>query len=183
MLSISPGFSLLFLPPGLARILPPSANVFAIDLNPVAVRLAALNAARLLTPGTHAALEARLGSWFDPLASDPELEAAPLTLTGILSNPPYIPRRNLAGLQAEVRMHEPMLALDGGEGEGRDALDAIVAGARGFLAPGGLLALETDGGAQAARVAAAMAAMGYVGVRVGADYYGVERFVVGRWKA
>lgn len=33
---------------------------------------------------------------------------------GILSNPPYIPRSDIAHLQEEVK-HEPMLALDGGE--------------------------------------------------------------------
>ena len=38
----------------------------------------------------------------------------------VVSNPPYIPRGDIAALQPEVRDHEPRLALDGGP----DGLDA-----------------------------------------------------------
>ncbi|KAF5838819.1 hypothetical protein DUNSADRAFT_2205 [Dunaliella salina] len=44
-------------------------------------------------------------------------------LGGVLSNPPYIPTSTMqAGLQAEVGLHEPWDALDGGEGTGLDSL-------------------------------------------------------------
>lgn len=43
-------------------------------------------------------------------------------LGGVVSNPPYIPRREMSGLQAEVGRHEPHGALDGGDGDGMDSL-------------------------------------------------------------
>ncbi len=119
-----------------------------------------------------------------------------LQLTGILSNPPYIPREQLPGLQAEVGRHEPHLALDGGAGLGDDSLTAICAGAAAMLLPGGFLALETAGGEQAHAVAALLRGMdgpreanvadstsdaqgGYAfrDVRVVKDLRGVDRFV------
>jgi len=77
---------------------------------------------------------------------------------GVLSNPPYVPRREMPGLQAEVGLHEPASALDGGDGEGDGCLRDVVAAASEMLAPGGFLALETAGGAQAAGVAALLRA-------------------------
>lgn len=68
-----------------------------------------------------------LGSWFAPL------RAAGLAgrLGGLLSNPPYIPRRQMRGLQEEVGRHEPAGALDGGEGPGLDSLQVGVWGGVG----------------------------------------------------
>lgn len=59
----------------------------------------------------------------------------------IVTNPPYIPTSLLASLDPVVRQHEPWLALDGGE-DGLDAIRAIVAEAKSYLAPGGLLLME-----------------------------------------
>lgn len=49
-------------------------------------------------------------------------------------------------MQVEVSRHEPLLALDGGEGDGIQELLRISNGAAHMLAPGGFLALETGGG-------------------------------------
>src|SRR5207248_1415963 len=59
----------------------------------------------------------------------------------ILSNPPYIPHDELAGLQREVRDFEPRLALDGGA-DGLAVFTRLVEQARPFLAPGGHLLVE-----------------------------------------
>jgi release factor glutamine methyltransferase len=59
----------------------------------------------------------------------------------IVSNPPYIPTSLLANLDPVVRHHEPWLALDGGE-DGLNEIRLIVAQAKTYLAPGGLLLLE-----------------------------------------
>lgn len=59
---------------------------------------------------------------------------------GILSNPPYIPREDLAHLQAEVK-HEPMLALDGGE-DGLVFYRRLAEKAAAHLKEGGFLAVE-----------------------------------------
>ena len=58
----------------------------------------------------------------------------------IVSNPPYIPRGELSGLQREV-LREPSLALDGGL-DGLDFYRRIAAGAKEHLEPGGSVYLE-----------------------------------------
>ncbi len=45
----------------------------------------------------------------------------------VVSNPPYIPTRDIEGLEPEVRNHEPRTALDGGA-DGLDAYREIAAG-------------------------------------------------------
>lgn len=59
----------------------------------------------------------------------------------IVSNPPYIPAREMAALQREVRDHEPHLALLGGE-EGTEIYHRIVPQAEHLLEPGGWLIFE-----------------------------------------
>lgn len=59
---------------------------------------------------------------------------------GILSNPPYIPSKDIDGLDEEVK-NEPHLALDGGE-DGLDFYRILAEKVSSFLKPGGFLALE-----------------------------------------
>ena len=53
----------------------------------------------------------------------------------VVSNPPYIPSAEIAGLMPEVRDHDPRLALDGGA-DGLDAYRAILAGPFAFVISG-----------------------------------------------
>ncbi len=107
----------------------------AVDISPVAVAYASYNADAC---GVGGALRVLQGSWGEPLF------AAGLTdrLGGLVSNPPYIPADQMVGLQAEVGLHEPHSALDGGPGPGLDSLSVICVQARDLLMPGGFLALE-----------------------------------------
>ncbi|NLZ69857.1 MAG: peptide chain release factor N(5)-glutamine methyltransferase [Clostridiaceae bacterium] len=59
----------------------------------------------------------------------------------IFGNPPYIPTADLAGLDAEVREHEPLAALDGGT-DGLAIIRRILAGLPRYLRPGGYILLE-----------------------------------------
>jgi release factor glutamine methyltransferase len=59
----------------------------------------------------------------------------------IASNPPYVRADEMAGLAADVRDHEPRLALEAGA-DGLDAVRRIVAEAPAFLRPGGRLIME-----------------------------------------
>jgi release factor glutamine methyltransferase len=59
----------------------------------------------------------------------------------IVSNPPYVGRREAATLPREVREHEPEVALYGGE-EGYELYAALIAQAAHHLKPGGILVLE-----------------------------------------
>jgi release factor glutamine methyltransferase len=67
----------------------------------------------------------------------------------ILSNPPYIPSKDIAGLAREVREHEPKLALDGGL-DGCDAYRAIIAELPQLLSEQGAAVLELGIGQEAA---------------------------------
>ena len=59
----------------------------------------------------------------------------------IVSNPPYVPERDMASLQEEVRKFEPRLALTD-EADGLTIIRRIVQGAPDRLVPGGLLLME-----------------------------------------
>jgi release factor glutamine methyltransferase len=59
----------------------------------------------------------------------------------IVSNPPYIPEAVIAGLEPEVRVHDPARALAGGK-DGLEAYRAIAAALPSLLKPGGFATLE-----------------------------------------
>ena len=65
----------------------------------------------------------------------------------VVSNPPYIARRDIEGLAPEVRDHDPPHALDGGA-DGLAAYRAIAADAPRLLAPSGRLVVEIGAGQQ-----------------------------------
>lgn len=94
----------------------------------------------------------------------------------IVSNPPYIRKGDIPGLMREVRDHEPIAALDGGE-DGLDFYRRIIGKAPSYLKRGGLLAFET-GYDQAAAVASLMSA-GLVHIKILQDLSGIDRVVTG----
>lgn len=96
----------------------------------------------------------------------------------ILSNPPYIPREELPGLMREVQ-HEPLMALDGGTGDGLLFYRAIARDWLGKLLPGGFCAVEVGIG-QAETVAALWEESGLCDVEIRPDLGGVPRVVIGR---
>ncbi len=77
----------------------------------------------------------------------------------IVSNPPYIVESVIDTLEPEVRVHDPRLALSGGE-DGLEAYRAIADALPVLLAPGGVVALEI-GSDQAESVPAIYRARGY----------------------
>ncbi len=96
----------------------------------------------------------------------------------IVSNPPYIAREAMDGLSPEVREHEPLLALDGGE-DGLDFYRRIVGQAVNHLEDDGELSVEI-GCDQGEAVAALMEQSGFVDVRVIRDLAGLDRVVTGK---
>ena len=67
----------------------------------------------------------------------------------IVSNPPYVGRRELQGLPAEYR-HEPQLALAAGS-DGLDSVRVILRDAAAHLKPGGILIVEVGNAERALR--------------------------------
>jgi release factor glutamine methyltransferase len=96
----------------------------------------------------------------------------------VVSNPPYIPRQEIASLEPEVREFDPCLALDGGR-DGLNGYRTIAADARRILAPDGVLVVELGFG-QAAAVSSIFAAAGLVCSEPQPDLSGIPRALVAR---
>ena len=130
----------------------PDAAGVAVDLSPAALAVAAVNAETL---GVARRINFIPGNWFEPVSGSP--------LSGrfnlIVSNPPYIPAGDIAGLEPDVRNYDPHLALIGGS-DGLDSYRSIAAGAGLYLAPGGTVLVELGAG-QAEDVKAIFVKAGY----------------------
>lgn len=94
----------------------------------------------------------------------------------IVSNPPYIVHSVVETLDEEVRLHDPILALDGGD-DGLDAYRAIAAGAADHLAQDGLVAYEI-GYDQKASVTGIMREKGFARIAAVEDLGGNDRVLV-----
>ena len=95
----------------------------------------------------------------------------------ILSNPPYIPEAEIAGLMPEVSCFEPKIALDGG-GDGLLFYRRVLKESLGLLMPGGALIME-HGYNQGADVAKLFYEHGLCLVTTIQDYGGHERVTFG----
>lgn len=107
----------------------PAVHVWATDISPQAVDIARLN---LESHG----LEGRV----DLLQGD-LLTTVPKPIRLIVANLPYVRRSDLEDLQAEIRDHEPHMALDGGP-DGTDVIAQLLAQVPAWLAPDGAMLLE-----------------------------------------
>ena len=97
----------------------------------------------------------------------------------VVSNPPYICTRDIAGLAVEVRDHDPVQALDGGA-DGLDAYRILIPQAADILAPGGALVVEAGQG-QTVQIEALMTAAGLTPEgRARRDLGGIPRAVGAR---
>jgi release factor glutamine methyltransferase len=96
----------------------------------------------------------------------------------LVSNPPYVARADIAGLQPEVRDFDPRAALDGGL-DGLDGYRAIAPQARRLLAPGGVLMLELGQG-QLGAVTSIFASTGLAPIAPQHDLAGIARALVMR---
>lgn len=95
----------------------------------------------------------------------------------IVSNPPYIPSRVIPGLAPEVRDHDPLGALDGGE-DGLAFYRRLAAGAEKALKPGGVIFLEI-GYDQAQAVSGLLRDASFTDITVIRDYGGNDRVIRG----
>ena len=95
----------------------------------------------------------------------------------IVSNPPYIPHGDIAGLDSSVKDYEPHLALDGGE-DGLDFYRSITEKWRECLNPGGRLYFEVGIG-QADQVLRIMRSQGFGDIQIVKDTHDIPRVVFG----
>ena len=109
------------------------AEVVAIDLSPAALAIARKNAK---SNGVDARLTFLEGNLVDSLPAGSLFDV-------IAANLPYIADEEMDGLDPDVRLHEPHLALRGGP-KGLSLIARLIPLAIPFLAPEGWLLLEID---------------------------------------
>ena len=141
----------------------PNLTAAAVDVSSAAIEVARENAARLSLSDRVTFYE---GDLLVPLLGQ--------TFDAILSNPPYIPRKDIAALSPEVRA-EPHVALDGGA-DGLDFYRRLTREAAALLRPGGFLAVEAGQG-EAAAISAMARAHGWTEVDIAQDLAGIDRVV------
>lgn len=95
----------------------------------------------------------------------------------IVSNPPYIPTGDIAGLEASVRDYEPHMALDGGA-DGMDFYRSIAEQWKEALTPGGRIYFEVGIG-QADAVLRLMRSQGFGDLQIIKDHHKIPRVVLG----
>lgn len=146
----------------------PETSVAATDISADAVSIAKENAESL---GLSERVEFREGDLLAPLSGEP--------FDAIVSNPPYIPSAEIAGLPREVRA-EPIIALDGGA-DGLDFYRCLARESAALLKGGGFLAVEC-GDTQAGAIAEMAKGGGFGKTEILCDLADKERVVV-LWKA
>jgi release factor glutamine methyltransferase len=145
-----------------------NARVYAVDCSSEALAVARLNAENL---GFGSRVNFYQGLWWEPLAF---LKGQ---VSGMVSNPPYIPSSTVLTLQPEVVRHEPHLALDGGF-DGLDCIRHLVETAPDYLESGGVWLVEMMAG-QAEAVADMLESHGSYGkVQIFSDLAGIDRFAL-----
>lgn len=106
-----------------------NAKCSAVDISENALKVAKFNAEKF---GVEDRIKFFCGNLFEPIAEK--------NFDAIISNPPYIPTKDLKTLQAEVK-NEPEIALDGGD-DGLNFYREIIEKSPKFLKSGGFLAVE-----------------------------------------
>jgi release factor glutamine methyltransferase len=148
------------------------ALLHAIDASEAALSLARLNASNNDVAGRIAFYHGDLLEPLRGLGLEQRIDA-------VLSNPPYIARDDLAGLEPEVRDHEPLAALT----PGPDPLAVHARLAREappFLRPGGHLVVEFGQGQEQALRALYRGTPGVEVLEIRPDLAGIPRILVAR---
>lgn len=141
----------------------PAARGVAVDLSPRACAASAENLARC---GFTRRASVLCGRWAGAISARFDL---------VVSNPPYVRAGDIAGLDPEVREHDPRLALDGGV-DGLDSYREIAGDLPRLLKDGGAAVFEVGAG-QAGTVGTLLAAQGLVPAGARRDAGGTERAV------
>nr|WP_295985590.1 peptide chain release factor N(5)-glutamine methyltransferase [uncultured Agrobacterium sp.] len=144
----------------------PGATGIGSDISADALETAAKNASR---NGLETRFEIRQSDWFEKISGRFDI---------IVSNPPYIRRDIVTTLDREVRHHDPMAALDGGQ-DGLAPYRLIAADAGRFLVENGIVGVEI-GFDQRLDVSAIFASHGFSLLDAVKDYGGNDRVLIFR---
>jgi release factor glutamine methyltransferase len=167
----------------------PAAQFVATDISASALIVAGRNAVRHGVDGRIQFVEANLldrstvPDVSGELLSDRVVGSEPVFTTKlgppmfdlIVSNPPYVARKEAERLAVEVREHEPAVALFGGE-EGYELYANLIAQAESRLRPDGILVLELGYNSLAA-VQPLLESAPWTNVGVTEDLAGIRRVI------
>lgn len=142
------------------------ATALATDISAEALATARENASR---HGLDGRFQTLCSDWYCDVTAKLDM---------IVSNPPYITSQVVTELAPEVRLFDPMAALDGGA-DGLDAYRVIAAGAKDHLEPDGIIGLEI-GYDQKETVSALFMAHGLTRVEANRDHGGQDRVLIFR---
>jgi release factor glutamine methyltransferase len=147
------------------------ALVYANDISRDAIDVARENAR---AHGVYERVFFHVGRLFDAVTTEPTWGGAQV----LICNPPYVPSAEISLLEPEIRQHEPLAAIDGGE-DGLRCIRAILTQGPSLLVNGGWLMLEI-GIHQAETVKEMAVSAGLDDVDTVRDLSGTERVLVGR---
>lgn len=147
----------------------PSAEVWGVDISESALKLAKENA-------RHCVLDQRVQFVLSDLWT--AFQGRGIRWDVIVSNPPYIPTDEIASLEPEVRDHDPMLALDGGN-DGLSFYRRIASESGAWLDVGGFICLEC-GKDQSSSIEILFNSASWFADRVVRDYNKIRRILVFR---
>lgn len=147
----------------------PDTRVYGIDIENIPIKVAELNKKKLNIKNAYF----YKGDLFGALEENKIEEKFHI----IVSNPPYIRTGDIEGLQIEVKNHEPLTALDGGE-DGLEFYRRISEEALNYLLPEGMLIYEI-GFDQGNQVIDILNKEGFKDISVLKDYQGHDRVVYG----
>lgn len=143
----------------------PGTDGVGVDISPAALEVAAANRDALVP-----AAKLMESDLFEKIEGSFDI---------IVSNPPYIKSADIQELMEEVRLHDPMLALDGHE-DGLYFYRKIVKDSLGHLASGGRILFEI-GYDQGAAVSGILEEHGFCEIEVIKDLAGLDRVVKGKY--
>ena len=137
------------------------AEVLGTDVSFAAVEVATENARRL-------------GAAVHLVCCDLDSAVADRSIDLLVSNPPYVPEREIEGLSREVRDHEPLIALTSGP-TGFEIYERLITGARRVLRPRGHMVLEL--GYNGSDRVIELLKERFENIRLAADLAGIPRVV------
>ena len=144
-----------------------TSHVVSVDISDIALEIASKNA-----------ISNEVDDRIDFIKSDLFLNISKEEKFDIIvSNPPYIRKGDISGLDRQVKDFEPYNALEGGE-DGLDFYRKITKESREFLRQNGILAYEV-GHDQAEDVIKIMEENGFEGIYTKCDLQGFQRAVIG----
>lgn len=143
------------------------ANVFGVDISEKALVVANENAQL-----NNVKVNFKLSNLFDNLKTSKKFDI-------IVSNPPYIPTKDIEKLDVEVKDYDPKLALDGGD-DGLDFYRRIVKECPKYLSKNGMLFLEIGYGEK--HEILELLKQDFENVRVIKDYNKIDRVVIAKLK-